>query len=597
MPEFQDFVPRHRFQPAITLSPDATLVAYSGNASGRYELWVVPVAGGEPRRLAGFPDRAVRQMAWTPDGKELVFSADRGGDEQYRLYRVPAEGGEPVELSSGGDCQRILAAAPFDASGRFLVYAANDRDPHTQDLLLLDLEQERERRFTPPPDVVFEPTGISPDGRWLLAAGFRSHTDIACYLIDLTNPDPEPVCVTADLDGGVFDPATWAPDSSGFYLLTDAWGDFTAAACYRLADRSLTPIAQPDWDVELLDVGGDTLIWSINQAGRSTLHARRNDTDLTLPGIPPGVVTALTLAGDGSTAVLLIDAATRPTELAVLDLNHGRFRYLTDTRPPALHVTEPIAPELVTYPAADDRQIHALLYRPHGPGPHPVLLSIHGGPEAQERPVYARSGLYQHLLAHGIAVCAPNIAGSTGYGTAHQKLIYRDWGGIDLADLDRTVRYLHTLPWTDPQRIAVAGASYGGFAALSCLARLPYPWAAGVSICGPANLLTLAQASPPTWKTFVATVLGDPDTEADRLLERSPVTHADTITAPLYVIQGARDPRVPQSESDQLVHRLRERGVNVRYDVYPDEGHGFTNRNNEIQAYEEIAEFLIHMLR
>jgi dipeptidyl aminopeptidase/acylaminoacyl peptidase len=293
----------------------------------------------------------------------------------------------------------------------------------------------------------------------------------------------------------------------------------------------------------------------------------------------------------------MIDAATRPAEIAVIELDRRRFRYLTDTRPAALRTVEPIEPEMVSYPSAGNRDIHALLYRPHGPGPHPVLLSIHGGPEAQERPIYARSGLYQHLLAQGIAILAPNVAGSTGYGTAHQKLIYRDWGGTDLADLDHAVQYLHTLPWVDRDRIAVTGASYGGFAALSCLARLPYPWAAGVSICGPTNLVTLAQASPPTWKSFVATILGDPDTEADRLLQNSPVTYADNIAAPLFVIQGARDPRVPQAESDQIVHHLRERGVEVRYDIYPDEGHGFTNRDNELDAYRNMADFLAAHLR
>ncbi|MEO3827350.1 prolyl oligopeptidase family serine peptidase [Actinomadura sp. B10D3] len=597
MPEYEDFVPCQRFQPTLALSPDATTVAYSSNASGHYELWTIPVAGGKPRMMAGFPDRTVRQIAWAPDSKELVFSADRDGDEQYRLYRVGLSGEAPVELAPGADCQRLLPASPFDATGRYIVYAANDRDPHVQDLLLLDLEEDQVRRFTPPTEIIFEPAGISPDGRWLLTAGFRSHTEVGAYLIDLRQPDGQAVCVTESLGSGLFEPAAWAPDSSGFYLLTDAWSEFTAAAFYSLTDRELRPVAQPPWDVEIIDTGKETVLWSVNEAGRSTLHARHHQQELALSDIPHGVVNALAVAPDGSIATMLIDAATRPAEIAVVELDRGRFRYLTDTRPAALRTVEPVEPETVSYPSADSRTIHAFLYRPHGPGPHPVLLSIHGGPEAQERPVYARSGLYQHLLDQGIAVLAPNIAGSTGYGTAHQKLIYRDWGGADLADLDHAVQYLYTLPWVDRDRIATAGASYGGFAALSCLARLPYPWAAGVSICGPTNLVTLAQASPPTWKTFVNTVLGDPDTQADRLLQNSPVTYADNITAPLFVIQGARDPRVPQAESDQIVNRLRERGIDVRYDIYPDEGHGFTNRANELDAYSNMADFLITHLR
>lgn len=597
MPEYLDFVPRQRFQPTLALSPDASTVAYSSNASTRFELWVAPVAGGEPRLLAGFPDQAVRQVAWAPDGKELVFSADEGGDEQYRLYRVPVTGGDPVEVAAGETCQRSLAAEPFDSTGRFLLYAANDRDPQAQDLVLLDLEQGEQRRFVPPPGVLFEPAGISPDGRWILVGGFRSNTEVDSYLIDLAAPDAEPVCVTAEHGGGVFDPGPWARDGSGFYLLTDVWGEFTAAAFFSIADRTLQPLAVPEWDVEVLDAGRDTLVWSVNEAGCSVLRARRGSAEVPVPPMPSAVITALDVAADGSLAVVLLDAATRPAEIAVVDLVGGRFRYLTDTRPAALRVIEPVEPQMVTYPVGDERHVHAWLYRPYGDGPHPMLLSIHGGPEAQERPVYARAGLYQHLLASGVGILAPNIAGSTGYGSEFQKLIYRDWGGVDLHDLDHGMRFLRNLPWVDTGRVAVAGASYGGFAALSCLARLPYPWAAGVSICGPSNLLTLAQASPPTWKTFVATVLGDPDTDAERLLLRSPVTYADDIAVPLFIVQGARDPRVPKDESDQIVNRLRSRGVEVRYDVYADEGHGFTGRDNEINAYNDIAAFLISHLR
>ncbi|NRQ30646.1 S9 family peptidase [Nonomuraea sp. NN258] len=592
MPGYLDFVPQQRFQRTLALSPDGKLVAYSSHASGRYDLWVVSITGDEPRRVAGFDNRTVRQIAWTPSGDELVFTADQNGDEQFRIYLVSLEGGEPAEISSGPDCQRVLAESPFDPTGRLLTYTANDRDPAVQDLIVLDLETSELRRFVPPEGVAFEAVSLSPDGRWLLSTGFRSNTDIAVYLTDLNDPDAQPVCMTSALGEGVFEPGAWADDSSGFHLLTDHWSEFTAVAFYDLADKALHSIARPNWDIEAFDIAAGVRIWSVNEAGRSRLHAERNGSPMSLPDIPPGVIFTLSLAPDASLAVVLIDSAARPAELAVLDLARHEFRYLTDTRPPALRVIDPIVPELISYPTRDGRDVHSLLYRPDGPGPHPVLLSVHGGPEAQERPIYARSGLYQHLLHQGIAILAPNFAGSTGYGTAHQKLIYRDWGGIDLEDLDHAIKYLQTLAWADTDRLAVMGASYGGFAALSCLARLPYSWAAGVSICGPSNLVTLAKASPPTWKTFVATVLGDPDTHAEQLLARSPVTYADGITAPLFVIQGARDPRVPQAESDQIVTRLRERGVEVRYDIYPDEGHGFTNRTNELKAYEAISDFL-----
>ncbi|MGW3769951.1 S9 family peptidase [Actinomadura verrucosospora] len=597
MPDYLDFVPIERFRGQVALSSDAETVAYCSNAGGTFDVWTIPTVGGAPHRLTRLERQAACQLAWWPDDKGLVFTADRNGDEQYRIYRIGTDGEELTEISAGPDCQRVLADTPFGAEGRYLLYAANDRDRTVQDILVRDLSDDTERRIIPPDGVNFTPASMSPDGRWLLAAGLRSNTDIAIYLIDLTDPVLGAVCVTAEHGSGYFAPGPWTPDSTAFYLSTDVWGEFTAIGRYTLTDASMQRISSDDWDVEHIEAVGDMLVWSLNQGGRSVLRATRNGTELTLADLPQGVIDAIALSPDGEQIVLEIDTPTRPSELGVID-PAGGFRYLTDTRPPAVQVIDPVEPDLITYSSSGGRRIHALLYQPRTPGPHPVLLSVHGGPEAQERPEYAYAGLYQYLLHEGVAVLAPNIAGSTGYGLTHQKLIYRDWGGIDLVDLDHAVRHLTTLPGIDADRIAVMGGSYGGFAALSCLSRLPYRWAAGVSFCGPSNLVTLARACPPTWRPTVDAVLGNPDTDAEHLTRRSPITYADAITAPLLVLQGAHDPRVPQDESDQIVTRLRARGIDVRYDIYPDEGHGFSNRANEIKAYGDIAQFLLtHLMR
>jgi dipeptidyl aminopeptidase/acylaminoacyl peptidase len=295
-----------------------------------------------------------------------------------------------------------------------------------------------------------------------------------------------------------------------------------------------------------------------------------------------------------TTAAILLETTTRPMDVVILTLaDTPDLRYLTDTRPPAVS-TGYGTTELIHYPSGDGTPIPALLHRPDGGGQHPVVVRIHGGPEYQARPWY--EPLNQYLLAHGIAVLEPNVRGSTGYGIAWQQAIYKDWGGIDLDDFAAAAHYLTTQEWADPARMAVMGSSYGGFAALSCLSRLPRLWAAGVSVCGPANLETLARSIPPTWATIVATMFGDPDTEAENLRRRSPVTYAHQITAPLLVIQGANDPRVPQAEADQIVHTARSNGADVTYLVFNDEGHGFTSRVNHTKAHTTIAQFLTQHL-
>jgi dipeptidyl aminopeptidase/acylaminoacyl peptidase len=253
---------------------------------------------------------------------------------------------------------------------------------------------------------------------------------------------------------------------------------------------------------------------------------------------------------------------------------------------------ELIAPELVRYRTFDGREIPAWLYRPRGASeshPAPVVISIHGGPEAQERVEYR--ALYQFLLSRGIGVLAPNIRGSTGYGKAYQKLIHRDWGGAELKDIQATAEYARTLSWVNPHKLGIYGGSFGGFATLSAVTRLPDYWAAAVDIVGPSNLLTFVRSVPPTWRRMMAAWVGDPEEDADMLRERSPITWVESIRAPLLVLQGANDPRVVKAESDQMVERLREMGREVEYVIFADEGHGFTKRVNTLRAYRLAADF------
>jgi dipeptidyl aminopeptidase/acylaminoacyl peptidase len=607
--DLRSLVPACRYQDTLAIAPDGGVIACSRNASGEYNVWLHPMSGAAPRQLTHFTDHAVRSLAFSPDGTVLAFGADHHGDELQRLYLVPVTGGEPRALTPAG-AQCLLTGPPFSPDGTRLAIACNDRDPAAQDVLIIDLVTHTTQRVEARPGMVIEPAGFAPDGKRLLIQGFRANTDTDLYLLE---PDGELTCLTAHSREEQHFPGPWLPDGSGCYEITDAGLDHAVLVFHDLdLDHDLhhgldldhgpgAALTAPDWGVEhvALSADGGTLVWTRNEDGRSVPYARRRGVDLMVPAVPAGQIRATSVSGDGRYLAFLLDSATRPTEVCVADLHEGGFRYLTDSRPPALAdaTIVPIGPASVRYPTHDGRTISALLYRPPGDGRFPVVLSVHGGPEDQERPVYRYAGLYQYLLAAGIAVLAPNIRGSTGYGTAFQKLIHRDWGGGDLGDLEHAVRYLHGLDWVDPRRIAVFGGSFGGFAALSCLARLPRYWAAGVSVVGQSNLVTFARSVPATWRPLIRRWVGDPDDDAELLAERSPITYVDDIVAPLFVIQGARDRRVVQAESDQIVARLRARGVAVRYDVYPDEGHGFTKRENEIKAWSDVGSFLVERLR
>ena len=287
---------------------------------------------------------------------------------------------------------------------------------------------------------------------------------------------------------------------------------------------------------------------------------------------------------------LILSGPRRPPEVWVAETGAVGSRAVTESRIGVPSEDELVDIELIAYPTFDGREIPAWLYRPDVEGRLPVVLSIHGGPEAQEHPLY--HPLYQYLLSRGIAVLATNIRGSTGYGKTYQRLVQRDWGGGDMKDWEHAVKWLHEQEWVDADRIGVYGGSYGGFAVLTCVTRLPDYWAAAVDIFGPSNLITAAKAAPPTWRRMMKRFMGDPDEDADMLRERSPMTYIENVKTPLLVIQGAKDPRVVKAESDQLVDTLRTLGREVEYVVFEDEGHGFTKRQNEVRAIELSADWL-----
>jgi dipeptidyl aminopeptidase/acylaminoacyl peptidase len=368
------------------------------------------------------------------------------------------------------------------------------------------------------------------------------------------------------------------------------------------ATGALSWLDSTEWDVEeaALSADGEVLVWTVNVDGATRLRARNLVTgrDLEVPSLPVGEGLALSVSRDGRRVVLLMSTPGRPRNVLTADLESGELRWVTDVDLVGGEATPTVEPTFLRFPAADGTPIPAYLYRPIGvTGPAPVVMAIHGGPASQERPGYSAGGLYQYLASQGVAVFAPNVRGSRGYGRSYQTVQDRDWGGVDLDDFAAAARFLASQDWADASRIGLYGRSYGGFAVLSCLSRLPeLGWAAGVSWCGMSNLVTLAKAAPPTWRSRVKAQIGDYEEDAAFLLSRSPVTYADQIRAPLFVIQGANDRRVPQHESDQIVQKLRALGVEVRYDIYANEGHGFSLRENDRKACADSADFLVQHL-
>lgn len=597
-PRFEQFFAMRRFPQLTNLSfsPDSSQVAYVHDGSGQMNLWRQPVTGGWPTQLTVFEEESARHHAWTPHG--FILGVDRHGNEQWQLHHLPAEGGWPEDLTRRSDVQYTVGRLHPDQER--IAISGNATRATDQSVYLLHI---RDREISPliEDEGNYAPGPWHPDGRRLAIVRFRGNNDQDIFLFDIHTGERTPL---TDHEGHEVNlPVGFSADGRALYLATNRGHEYT-----WLGRRSLNaafdpePVWRGDWDVEhaATDRLGRCLAWVVNEDGVSRFHARDMDSgaDLSVAGMPAGWCLQFAMSPDGRRLAAVIGTATRPFDVYVADLEAGTTARLTESFLGGVADDQLVDPELVRYPTFDGRTVPAWLYRPLGAnGKAPVLLSIHGGPEAQERPGgNAAVSFYQFLLSRGVAVLAPNIRGSTGYGKTYQSLILRDFGGAELNDIEASARYLQGLDWVDPERLAVFGGSYGGFATLSAMTRLPQYWACGVDLVGPANLVTFAQAVPPFWRQLMREWVGDPDDDREMLIRRSPITYVDNVRAPLLVLQGAHDPRVVKAESDQMVDRLRSLGRDVDYHVFEDEGHGFTKRTNQIRAHRLIADFLFKHL-
>lgn len=586
LPPFERFFAVRRFGPTLAFTADGTGVLFVSNISGQFNLWRVPVTGGWPEQLTAYTDSTVRSIAVRNDGL-IAFSADADGDEYHRVYLL--EDGWPREIAGGDEVQHTLTADAFSPDGTQIAYAANARKPTDGEVWVCDVGGG-EARPVFGEDMYAFPAGWSPDGTKLLTLEFRGNTDQSLHLVDIATGESE--SLMPHDEPAKFLPGPWLTDGSGFSFLTDTDAEFMGLARFDLAARTWSYTQQPAADVEGLAASddGSVLAWIENDRGWSKLRIQ----DRPEPKLPPGTShqwgPVLAMSRDGARVAVLWDEPRRGQNIYVVDTATGEAVRVTDSSmglPPANTLVEP---ELVAYPTWDDREIPAWLFRAPVDGPHPVVVYIHGGPESQERAGY--KAFAQYLCSRGISVLAPNIRGSTGYGKTYQRMIYRRWGDVDLKDWEAAAQWLRAQEWADAGRIGVLGGSYGGFAVLTCMSRLPHLFAAGVDVFGPSNLITLLQTAPPTWRRMFREWVGDVDEDHDMLVAASPLTYADQIRSPLLVIQGAKDPRVVKAESDQLVERLRALGTPVEYEVFEDEGHGFTRYANEMRAYKLMVEFL-----
>ena len=576
-------------------------ILISSDETGIYNAYAVDPVSGDREALTTSTTSATYAVSWFPNDDRALVTADGGGDELSHVY-VRELDGRLSDLTPGENVKAIFMG--FSPDGNDIWIATNERDAAAFDVYEYDtLSYES--------SVVFENTdalelgAVSISARWLAFVRNRTSADSDILLVDLAADNPEPVLITAHEGNIAHGTYTFTTDGNALIYATDEFGEFNQAWIYGLESGERHPLLAADWDVSFITYSpsGQYQVVGINADARTevTITDMATGQAIAMPDLPSGDLGSVRFSGDERLIAFMINAATSPSNLHIVDLESQAHTQLTNALNPAITEAEMVDAEVVRFNSFDGVEIPGILYRPHGSSadnPVPALVMVHGGPGGQSRIGY--SAMIQHLVNHGYAVYAANNRGSSGYGKTFYHMDDRHHGEADLNDIVAAGDYLRSLDWVRADQVGVIGGSYGGFMTVAALAFHPDAFEVGIDIFGVTNWERTLASIPPWWESFREALydeMGDPATDAERHRAISPLFHADTITKPLMVIQGANDPRVLQVESDEMVAAVRANGVPVEYVLFPDEGHGFRGRDNRITASEAYVSFLDTYLR
>ena len=571
--------------------------------------------GGWPDLVTALDDQ-VTGVVWSPAGDWLAFGLAPGGGMNEQVYLVRPDGSGLRRLTAGGRENNRLGGWTHD--GRALALTANLRRPDAVDAYLVDpsggdgaADAGRAAggagwRLVAESRGVSRLADVGRDGRRAVLWRMANRGDDDLYLLDLaTGAEAR---LTPHEGPGSFGGGALAPDGGTVYLSSNAGRDLVAFARVVLdAGGRPGPIevlaAREDAELQGFALAEDgteaALVWNV--AGRSELALYDPRTGRTEPGpdLPAEIAAGLTYSRDGRRLAFVASGAAAPADVWVLDRPGGRLTRVTRSPRPGVDLEALVRPELVRFPAHDGLELSGWLYRPpagrRAAGPGPLVLSFHGGPEGQERPAF--NATYQALLGQGIAVLAPNVRGSAGFG---KRFVNLDNGALRVdavRDIEACWRHAVDSGVADPRRVGIMGGSYGGYMTLAGLTEFPDRFAAGADLFGIANFETFFRHTEP-WMAAISTVeYGDPETEAALLRRLSPIHRLDRIAAPTIVLHGANDTNVPVVEAEQVVASLRARGVPVEYVLFPDEGHGFQKAPNRVRATVAVVRWFARHLR
>jgi dipeptidyl aminopeptidase/acylaminoacyl peptidase len=537
----------------------------------------------------------------TASGNGFVFLKDQGGDENAQVFYTAGDG-SVRQLTKGN----FLHSTPTWAhDGKRVAFSGNERDAESFDVYVADISTATAPRLVVGGQQdTWYPLDWSADDSKLLLWKYVSINESYLYIADVVSGAVTAVDPSGRKVG--IRSAKFAPDGRGIYLITDADSEF--AQLHYLdpvshEERKVSPELQ--WDIEDFDVSGDGryIAYVVNEDGHSRLTVldTLQKIELSPPGVPDGQISNIRFDRSGKRLAMSADSAQAPRDVFVYDLGKSAVERWTKSEIGPLDVNTLASAELIRYPTWDrvngkQRMISAYVYRPRAAGASPVVIDIHDGPNWQYRPHW--DPFIQFLVNElGYAVIAPNVRGSSGYGKAFLRLddgVLREDAVRDVGSL---LFWIGLQPAFDRDHVAVMGSSYGGYMALASLASYSDRMRGGIDVSGISNFVSFLGSTSLYRHDMRRDEYGDEREPKMRsfLARISPLNNAAQIRRPLLVVQGLNDPRVPATESQQMVYRIRSKGGEVWYLAAKDEGHGFRRKANT-DAYLQTAAMFLNKL-
>lgn len=578
-----------------SFSPDGTELAFVSDLTGSPQVWRTPVAGGFPAAVTAFEEQ-VSRVIWSPAGDRLAVKSAPGGGMNSQIDIVRPDGSDRRRVTAGGIGNNWLGGWAKDGGAVF--YSSNADSLESMACFRKVICAGTAEKLTSAGGTATIEDS-SADGARLLIKRVAYRGDSNVYLLEA--PAWTERLLTVHEPPASFENARFAADGRAVYVISNQDADMACLCRRSLESGAPWETLRARGDAELaefaLNSDGEmaALVWNIAGTHELELLSLADLENRRVIDLPGEIVESLRFSPAGSALAMCITGARLPQDIWLLNIEGGRFKQLTRSPHVGVNLEQLVGASLLRYRAHDGLALTGWHYAPRaGDAPYPTVLSFHGGPEGQEQPRFRYD--YQALLAQGIAVFAPNVRGSSGFG---KRFVNLDNGALRfdaIQDIDTTAQFLIDSGLAEAGRLGIMGGSYGGYMTMAGLAAYPDLFAAGVNLYGVVNFKTFFERTEPWMASISKIEYGDPETEGDLLDALSPIHKLARVKAPTLVLHGANDTNVPVHEAEQVVAALRARELPVEYILFPDEGHGFYNEKNRITAAAAIVSWFAKYL-